>query len=102
MNSSKEVIIEKFNELQRDIDKALQISDNKYIFDQAEITKIVIDSNFDFHAYNAYFNTNYTKESFADIVINMIENTDLEYQPEDDNTCSVCGTYCGKNGTSSG
>lgn len=99
---SKETVVEEFNELQNEIDKVLEIKGNRYVFDKEEVTRVVNDSGFNFENYNKYFGTDYTKNSFADTAVKMIETTNLEYKSEGDNTCSVRGTYCGKNGTSSG
>ena len=99
---SREKIIEEFNELQKEIDEVLDIKGNKYVFDKTEVIQVVNDSDFDFNTYNEYFNTNYTKDVFADTAVHLIETANLEYKSVGENTCSVRGTYCGKNGTSSG
>lgn len=99
---TKEELVKSFNDLQSEIDKVLRIDDTKYVFNKEDVVNVINNYDFDFQTYNEYFHTNYTNEGFADIVIKMIENADLTYHSNDSGSCSLRGTYCGKNGTSSG
>ena len=64
--------------MQDRITETLIIEDNKYIYDYDTIKEIV--DVYDFDEFNQVAETNYTKESFLDIAIDSIENTDLTPQ----------------------
>lgn len=64
--------------MQDRITETLIIEDNKYIYDYDTIKEIV--DVYDFDEFNQVAGTNYTKESFLDIAIDSIENTDLTPQ----------------------
>ena len=73
-----EQILAELQQMQDRITETLIIEDNKYIYDYDTIKEIV--DVYDFDEFNQVAGTNYTKESFLDIAIDSIENTDLTPQ----------------------
>lgn len=73
-----EQILAEMQQMQDRITETLIIEDNKYIYDYDTIKEIV--DVYDFDEFNQVAGTNYTKESFLDIAIDSIENTDLTPQ----------------------
>ena len=73
-----EQILAEMQQMQDRITETLIIEDNKYIYDYDTIKEIV--DIYDFDEFNQVAGTNYTKESFLDIAIDFIENTDLTPQ----------------------
>lgn len=99
---TKEEVLKDFNNLQVQIDSVLKNDGAKYIYNENEVIEVIDEYNFDFSSFNKFFDTNYTEESFTDTALNLIENAELEYHSEGRETCDIRGTYCHKNGTSSG
>lgn len=73
-----EQILAEMQQMQDRITETLIIEDNKYIYDYDTIKEIV--DVYDFDEFNQVAGTNYTKESFLDIAMDSIENTDLTPQ----------------------
>lgn len=81
--------IELFNDMQEEVDNSLTLVDNKYVYNEDDIYKIV--SSYDVDSINEYFGTDFTTKSLADKMITKID--EYVYTPE----ISLRGTYYNRN-----
>lgn len=81
-----QMVIEEMMNMQDQITETLRVEDNRYVYDYAKIKEIVF--NYNFEDFNQIRGTNYTNESFLQLAIHSIENTDLTPQII---TTGICG-----------
>lgn len=91
--------IETFMEMQDEITDSMTVSEGKYSYNYEIIKSIVY--GFDFTNVNEKLGTDYTNESFLNLAINDIENTEITTNSED-SVCTIGAGMCKENWTSSG
>ena len=101
--SAEEDIVDQFMDLQDKVTAVLEVDGDQYVYSEDEVISVIKNENFDFEALNEVLGTNYTEDSFIEIALYNIENTELGIRYYE-GSCPVQtrGTYCGRNADESG
>ena len=94
---AEEDIVEEFMDLQDKVTAVLEVDGDHYVYSEDEVISVIKAENFDFAALNEVLGTNYTEDSFIEMALYNIENTELGIRYAD-GSCPVQtrGTYCGR------
>lgn len=100
---AEEDIVEEFMDLQDKVTAVLEVDGDHYVYSEDEVISVIEAENFDFAALNEVLGTNYTEDSFIEMALYNIENTELGIRYTD-GSCPVQtrSTYCGRNAEESG
>lgn len=76
-----------FLEVQDKINAIIHQENGQYVFDEAEVRKVIQDADLDYDVYNSMHRTNYTEQSFGDAIIESLKTTtDGKWMPASENT----------------